>query len=443
MGAAYRNVDAIFGATRAAPVGHRVEHRWRDERRRRRFGANGLREGRYRVMKITVIAPNISENISGEAIKALQYVTHLSDIGADLTIICHTRSRGEFEHGVPTANIHYVDDDLLHQLVWNTVVFRPFLALVFFQKVRRLIKEIAADAPDMIFQYLCPVSPIYLRLPVRGVYNVLGPVTGNIYFPPELSAREPARLRWRRLIHRPTQILSKYLIRDKNKFDRILISGGARTAESLIWSGARREQFEFVLDSGVSKRIFDRPQIDHVGPNYRFLCNGRLASHKGVELAIRAVQRANKNITLDIYGKGPMQAPLQRLIDALDLGDRVVMRGWMAPHDALLDKMQEYRGFVFPSMAEANGIVVQEALCMGLPVICLDWGGPALLTTDETAIRIAPTDEDEIINALARGMNQLAEDPDLARRIAAAGVRHARENFSWSAVAAQWADHFH
>ena len=393
-------------------------------------------------LKIAVIAPNVSENLSGEAIKAYQYIKHLVGSGAKVTVICHARSRGHFEDAAAGADIRFVEDDAAQKLLWTTKIFRPFVTVPFFLKARRIVQEIAATDPDTVFHYLCPVSPIYPRMPAPGVRNVLGPLTGNIYFPPALRDREPYRLRWRRLSHYPAQRVLAALSRDKAKFERILISGGGRTAESVKAAGGRDEQLRFVLDSGVSDRIINRAPVEHTGPNYRFVCNGRLDPHKGVDLAIRAVAKTKTPATLDVFGKGFMEEKLRELIKELGLESRVAMRGWMPSHDDLLDEMTKYRGFVFPSMAEANGIVVQEALVMGLPVICLDWGGPAVLTTDKTARRIEPRTEEYIVNELAAEMDLLAENPALAAERAEAGLAEARARFSWPAVARQWTASF-
>lgn len=61
-----------------------------------------------------------------------------------------------------------------------------------------------------------------------------------------------------------------------------------------------------------------------------------------------------------------------------------------------------------------------------------------MLTTDETAIRIDPTSEEEIVVALAAHMDRLAEDANYATALAIAGFKAARENFDWSSVAEQW-----
>ena len=348
-----------------------------------------------------------------------------------------------FQDAIDAAQAIVVKDGFWQRAIWKTVLFRPLVSIPFFLEVRRHAKRLHKEDPDTVFHYLCPVSPILPRFAVRRFQNVLGPITGNIYYPPALADREPFALRWRRISHRLAQIVISVIFQDKQRYAKILVSGGGRTRQSLKWAGARDAQMADVIDSGISDSILSRPMIRHEGENYRFVCNGRFMPHKGVDLAIRAVAKTQGPAQLDVFGKGPEEDRLKALIAELGLEDRIAMRGWAPTHDALLDEMLNYRGFIFPSMAEANGIVVQEALAMGLPVVCLNWGGPSVLTSDETARRIDPVSDDYIVDELAAEMDRLAGDPDLANRRAEAGFEDARRRFSWRAVADQWFGAFH
>ncbi len=389
-------------------------------------------------MKIVVIAPNVSENLAGEAIKAFQYISHLLANGDDVTLLTHARSRGHLDQFPDKLDVRFVEDGFWQIFFWRSRVLRSLVDVPFFLAARRLIQSIFAEAPETVFHFLGPVSPIIPRFPVRGSKSVLGPITGNIYYPPALRSREPFQLSVRRILHFMAQHAVGAVLNDKAGFDKILISGGERTRQSLKWAGANDAQMRDVFDSGVSDKIMGLSKISHVGVNYRFVATGRLVPHKGVDLAIRAVAKTETPVTLDIFGSGPEQAMLQALIDELGVGERVTLRGWLPSHDDLIRELTNYRGFVFPSMAEANGIVVQEGLSMGLPVICLNWGGPTLLTTDATAIRIDPGPDDEIVAALAGQMDRLAEDPQFATQLSDSGFESARQNFNWDAVSRQW-----
>jgi glycosyltransferase involved in cell wall biosynthesis len=177
----------------------------------------------------------------------------------------------------------------------------------------------------------------------------------------------------------------------------------------------------------------------HAGRNLRFVHNGRLVKHKGTDLAIRALALAKNPVVLEIIGRGPELANLKALASQLGLSERVRFIEWFADHEQLAAALREYRGFVFPSLCEANGIVVQEAMIMGLPVICADWGGPSLLVTPQCGFLIEPRSEQYMIEELAKAMDILAEDGALAERLSLAGRQRAIDrHFLWPGVVRDW-----
>jgi glycosyltransferase involved in cell wall biosynthesis len=114
-------------------------------------------------------------------------------------------------------------------------------------------------------------------------------------------------------------------------------------------------------------------------PNGEFkaLYAGRLIGWKGVALAIRAIAEAPE-WRLTICGSGWDASRLQRLARRLAIEDRVEFRGWV-PRDELREVMGEADVFLFPSLHDDAPLAVVEALAAGLPVICLDRGGPPAL----------------------------------------------------------------
>jgi glycosyltransferase involved in cell wall biosynthesis len=105
---------------------------------------------------------------------------------------------------------------------------------------------------------------------------------------------------------------------------------------------------------------------------------GRLLGWKGVDLAIGAIAMSPEWRLL-ICGKGPDEPRLRRLAREAGALDRIEFRGWVA-HEEVLRLMREDAGvFLFPSLHDEAGWVVVEALAAGLPVVCLDHGGPGFL----------------------------------------------------------------
>jgi glycosyltransferase involved in cell wall biosynthesis len=104
---------------------------------------------------------------------------------------------------------------------------------------------------------------------------------------------------------------------------------------------------------------------------------GRLIPWKGVLLAIRALGHA-PGWQLHVYGDGPHLTELQRVAHRLGVADRVRFHG-RVERNRVLNALASADAFLFPSLHDANSWAVAEAVSMGLPIVCLDIGGPPVL----------------------------------------------------------------
>ena len=388
---------------------------------------------------VILIAPNVSEQMGGEAIKALQIYQSLAARGIPVRQITHSRVRDELARTHPEMPVTFVEEDKTDGLLWRNKLLRGLSTPYFMKRAAKLAQGIIAENPGAVVHYTSPVSPVLPLSPIRGAKVIVGPLNGNIHHPPAFRSRESGSERLRRAWMTPSQTVHKLFFSGKQAADVLLVAGGERTFESLRVAGCREEQFRETLDSGIPDKLKNEPLIEHRGPNFRFVHNGRLVPHKGTDLAIRAVARTKNPVELDVIGRGPTLDGLKKLVADLKLESRVHFVDWFKDHAEMYRAIRQYRGFVFPSLAEANGIVVQEAMMVGLPVICADWGGPSLLVTPATGIAIPPTSEEALIAGLADAMDKLGADGDLAARMAEAGRRVALERgFTWADLIEHW-----
>jgi glycosyltransferase involved in cell wall biosynthesis len=388
---------------------------------------------------VILVAPNVSEQMGGEAIKALQIYRELRRQGVVVHQITHERVRPELDAKFPDMNVTYVSDGPIQRWVSRLPLLAAINNMIFQWKAVREIRRLLNGRGNTLVHYTSPVSPIlpYFRTP--GAAVVIGPINGNIHYPPAFRHREPASYRVRRLLHPITQFLHRLFFSGKQTADVLLVAGGERTYRSLRMAGCRDRQFVESIDSGVLERLGELPRATHSGRNLRFVHNGRLVVHKGTDLLIRAVARTRLPVELDIIGRGPALAGLKHLVAQLNLGNRVKFIEWFKDHNRLAETLQTYRAFVFPSLAEANGIVVQEAMVIGLPVICADWGGPALLVTPQTGIAIEPRSEEYLIESLANAMDKLADDGEQAERFSIRARQRAMEqHYLWPDIVRGW-----
>jgi glycosyltransferase involved in cell wall biosynthesis len=87
----------------------------------------------------------------------------------------------------------------------------------------------------------------------------------------------------------------------------------------------------------------------------------------------------DRRVLKRIFARRRAMAGSAGAVNRLGLHGRVKSKDWFPSHQDLMNSLSKYRGVVLPSIEDANGIVAQEAMALGLPAICLDWGGPDLL----------------------------------------------------------------
>lgn len=388
---------------------------------------------------ILLVAPNLSTRMGGEAIKALSLLCQLHADGHDVVQVVHERCRDELTRDYPELDFRFVRESKFQRWLYRATRGSLINGVVEAIALNAEARRVARERHVAIVHTTSPISPVFPHLPIPEAPSVIGPINGNIFHPPGFRAREGRFAFVKRRGFRASQWIVSRLARGKHRADVLLVSGGARTREALGYAGLRGDRLIDTLDSGVAERLGDYAPVVHDGDNRRFVFFGRLVRYKACDLAIRALAATPPGLTLDVIGGGEEEASLRALAEELGVADRVTFVGWVPNGPTLFDRLRSYRGFVYPSLAEANGIVIQEAMMLGLPIIALDWGGAAELLDDESAVLIQPTDEASVIQALADAMKRLAGDPQLANRLGAAARQRAdTAGFIWPRVAKAW-----
>ena len=108
---------------------------------------------------------------------------------------------------------------------------------------------------------------------------------------------------------------------------------------------------------------------------------GRLVRGKGIELLIEAAApllRSNQNLRLRIVGGGPIERELRRRVRENGIEKQTVFTG-VIPSPCIPGLLQGALMLVLPSEADGWGIVVNQALQAGIPVVVSDASGAAEL----------------------------------------------------------------
>ena len=258
------------------------------------------------------------------------------------------------------------------------------------------------------------MSAFWMPIGVGGLGRplVVGPVSGGTFTPRSLVRY----LGWKGGVKDAVRLVAAHLSAFRTR-------RWWRTADVVI--AQNREMYRF-----AEKRLIDENtellQHSHAahppveipqgtgGRTREVLFVGRVVAWKGVLLAVDAFARAGlTDARLVIIGEGPDVDAVRDRAAARGIADAVELTGGV-PRDDVLARMRTASCLLFPSFHDSAGFVVSEALSLGLPVVCLDHGGPGELVriwtgTDSTAV--PPGSRRRTVEALAEALRDYVDDP--------------------------------
>jgi glycosyltransferase involved in cell wall biosynthesis len=205
-------------------------------------------------------------------------------------------------------------------------------------------------------------------------------------------------------------------------------------AEQLIAAGASREgmrivhnaiEVESILKISPSQVAELKNRLGIENEDRVIIAVGRLSHEKGQLDLIRAFAKLmNRQTKLLIVGKGPERQRLEQEINSLQISERVVFAGQVKdikPFYAVADLM------VLPSHSEGSPNVLLEAMAANVPVVATSVGGvPEIATHRETALLVEARNP----QALTQAIDELLNDRELARKLAAQAQQRVIENHS-------------
>jgi 1,2-diacylglycerol 3-alpha-glucosyltransferase len=199
---------------------------------------------------------------------------------------------------------------------------------------------------------------------------------------------------------------------------------GVRTPMTILPTGIRLQELSGG-DGAAFRRAHgiepSRPLLVHVG---------RVAFEKNIDFLLRMLPRVrarHPGVLLLIAGEGPALPHLQRLAGSLELADCVKFIGYLDRASTLLDCYRAGDAFVFASRTETQGLVLLEAMALGVPVVALAEMGTIDILEPRRGALVAPAVEADFADAVV----SLLDSPSLRERLSTEGRQYAA---SWDAA---------
>jgi len=206
------------------------------------------------------------------------------------------------------------------------------------------------------------------------------------------------------------------------------------TANKVIEIGCPHSKIiKLPIGLDISKFSFD-PRTYHRGDTVRILTVARLVEKKGIEYSIKSVAKVKKkqpNIEYRIVGDGELRKSLETLVKELKLTGTVYLLGWKISNE-VLKLYEDAHIFVLSSVTahngdrEGQGLVLQEAQAMGLPVLSTHHNGiPEGLLDGKSGFLVPERD----VDALAERLSYLIQHPEVWPKMGQAGRAFVEANY--------------
>ena len=188
-----------------------------------------------------------------------------------------------------------------------------------------------------------------------------------------------------------------------------------------------------VIPNGVDASMFQKERPLARGPSPFILCPARLASYKGIDLALMAwkdVSSVKNEVDLVFAGRDHARGQFQRLARLLGLSSRTRFLGEVGRR-----KMRELMGSclfaILPSRHEAFGIVALEAMAGGKAVLATRTDGPSdVVIHGSTGLLVRPGSVDQLRDGIAALLANSRRRDLMGRK----GKRRAK-TFRWESIA--------
>jgi len=244
----------------------------------------------------------------------------------------------------------------------------------------------------------------YLHIP-KGVSKVLKElkpdvVVGSEYNPTILQALSYCRhsnipfISWTDgtlFSERNRNFIQKFLRRYVVSKASAYIASSTKSKEAQIFYGADERKCHISLLSVDVEKYIQKPCGKGQG---KILCVGSLIERKGVDLLLRALGNVECDYQLYLAGSGNEKENLISLAEKLKIEQKVHFLGQLS-REELLKHYADSDLFVLPTREDCFALVILEAMCSGLPIVCSQYADGAydLIEEGKNGLIVDPYNE--------------------------------------------------
>jgi len=384
----------------------------------------------FKVGIITYRYPGDEPVNTGVGIHSHYISRELAGLGCDIHVFCFGKARSEKAEYIGDGRvvIHRIDTKI--PVVNSDKYLSRYLSgFVFDNKVMEaVVKEHSKDKFDIIHSN--------------------GRLLGGIFVSKYLG-----NIKWINTIHSLEKNRLKFMPGEEKKYANVfkwmedtiqhadsIIAVSKNLKQEILDNYSVKEKKVYYIPNGVDRRIF-KPD-NSIPEGKKVLYVGRFNLEKGIDILpriINTVLHHDKELKFEVIASdNKLPESLEKVKKQFEMLEkkypkRFIWQKEVLGREELAKKYNESMIIVQPSLYEAFGMTILEAMSCGKPVIISDKG--ALAEVAGNAGVVVPLNS----KSFSRAILQLAKDYKLRNRYGRRGIERADE-FSWQDIAKQTLD---
>ena len=238
-------------------------------------------------------------------------------------------------------------------------------------------------------------------------------------------------------------------VRYANICDQIIVP--TKSVKKIITDWGVQNKYIEAIPTGVEESFFQNPdrigmrkQLGIADDEIALLLLSRLTAEKNVDFLVRAVIKVLKKtekihpvksadsgaeqfnrVKFILAGEGHELPKLKKMLMDAGLADRVIFLG-IVSRDLTKNIFAASDIFVYASTSETQGMILTEAMCLGLPIVAVAATGSKDIVGNYVSGILVKENEDAFAQAVAR----LVKDENLRRTLAENAKRIALEHYT-------------
>jgi glycosyltransferase involved in cell wall biosynthesis len=408
------------------------------------------RTERNRRLKILISAYACEPHQGSEPAVGWNWSLQAARHGHEVHVVTRANNRQVIEaeladNPVPGLHFHYLDLPAPFLRFKERSGFYGMLIYYYLWQIalgleaRRLHKAVGFDMSHHVT--FCndwmPSGLCFLRIPF-----IWGPVGGSTHrIPKQLDLGLPGYARRHEQVRRFTQTLAKradpFVWVTRRRANIIL----AFTDQARFGiPRAQRDKTETVVHIGVASEDISPPSPRHLDQqsNLLVLTGGRLVHWKGLDLLIEGladhVRRTGADTRLLITGKGEYRAHLETRARDMGVTSQIDFMGRLPGRDDVCELLHRCHLYALPTLRDGPPVAILEAMALGLPILCLDYGATRELVPDEAGIKILPESREQIVESIGAALTWADTHRSSLEEMGAAARRHVLKVHRWDQI---------